>query len=140
MRNSASSIVAIVAAMVTAIGAGPRVEGDQGRNKLEATWEHTFEDELRLRQIKVINQDHFIWVTYDKESKIPLTAAGGSYTLEGNTYKERVEFGRFGTAELQKTVGKEQTFQVKVDGDTMTMTGTLSNGQELREVWKKVKP
>jgi hypothetical protein len=41
---------------------------------------------------------------------------------------------------LQKVVGKEQTFQVEVDGDTMIQTGTLSNGQKLREVWKRVKP
>jgi hypothetical protein len=75
-----------------------------------------------------------------QESKIPVTAAGGTYTLEGDTYKERVEFGRFGTPELQKVVGKEQTFQVEVDGDTMIQTGTLSNGQKLREVWKRVKP
>jgi hypothetical protein len=140
MTHTAIGILAFMVALVAAFGAAPGAGGNQERNKLEGTWEHTFANEPRLRQIKVINQDHFIWVTYDKESRVPVTAAGGTYTLEGDTYKERVEFGRFGTRELQDVVGKEQTFRIKLEGDTLTLTGTLSNGQELREVWKRVKP
>jgi hypothetical protein len=140
MRAAAIGVVAAVVVVVAGAGVDQRVREDSARNKIEGTWEHTFEGEPRIRQIKVINQDHFIWVTYEKESGLPLAAAGGGYTLQGNTYKERVEFGRFGTDELQKTVGKEQTFQIKIEGDTLLQVGTLSNGQELREVWKRVKP
>jgi hypothetical protein len=35
-------------------------------------------------------------------------------------------------------VGKNQPFTVKVDGDTLTQTGTLSSGQSLSETWKRV--
>ena len=35
-------------------------------------------------------------------------------------------------------VGKDQPFTVKVDGDTFTQTGTLSNGKSLSETWKRV--
>ena len=35
-------------------------------------------------------------------------------------------------------VGKDQPFTVKVDGDTFTQTGTLSNGKGLSETWKRV--
>jgi hypothetical protein len=84
-------------------------------------------------------EDLFIWVTYEKASRMPVTAAGGAYTVEGDTYKEQVEFGRFGTPELQKAVGKEQVFKVEIEGDTLVQTGTLSNGQEPREVWRRVK-
>ena len=59
--------------------------------------------------------------------------------MDGDTYKEKVEFGRFGSRELQETVGHEQTFHVNIDGDTLILEGTLSNGMELREVWKRVK-
>jgi hypothetical protein len=121
------------------LGDDPRTIGVQARNKVEGTWEHTFPNEPALRQVKVINQDHFIWATYDRESKIPVAVAGGSYKLDGNTYTERVEFGRFGTDQLQQIVGKEQTFNVEIVGDTLTLTGTLSNGMELREVWTRVK-
>jgi hypothetical protein len=139
MRKSTIGVLMISLASLAAISASPQAGGERARNKLEGTWEHTFEDEPRLRQIKVINQDHFIWVSYVKESRLPVTTAGGTYTLEGDTYKEQVEFGRFGSPELQKTVGKEQVFKVEVDGDTLVLTGTLSNGQELHEVWRRVK-
>lgn len=35
-------------------------------------------------------------------------------------------------------VGKDQSFTVKVEGDTLTQTGALSNGQSLSETWKRV--
>jgi hypothetical protein len=35
-------------------------------------------------------------------------------------------------------VGKDQPFTVKVEGDTFTQTGTLSNAKTLSEVWKRV--
>jgi hypothetical protein len=34
-------------------------------------------------------------------------------------------------------VGKDQQFTVKLDGDTFTQTGTLSNGKLLSEVWTR---
>lgn len=113
--------------------------GEATRHRMEGTWEHGFENAPQDRQVKVITKDHFIWVTYDRESKLPLTCAGGSCSFQGDTYKEVVEFGRFGTDELQKVVGKEQVFKVEFQGDQVTITGTLSNGQELREVWTRVK-
>jgi hypothetical protein len=125
-------------ALVAAVGAKGHGDGDQARSKMEGTWELIHQDD-NARQVKVINQDHFIWVTYDRESKQSLANAGGRYTFEDGTYKEQVEFGRFGTDELQKVVGKEQTFKVEFDGDTLTQTGTLTNGQPLREVWTRVK-
>jgi hypothetical protein len=112
---------------------------DRPRNKIDGTWTHTFQDNTKLRQVKVINEDHFIWVTYDLISKFAVTTAGGSYTLDGNTYKKKVEFGRRVGRALQETVGKEQTFKVNIDGDTLILEGTLSNGMKLREVWKRVK-
>jgi hypothetical protein len=35
-------------------------------------------------------------------------------------------------------IGKDQSFTVKVDGDTFTQTGTLSNGKALSEIWKRL--
>ena len=67
---------------------GPLLQGDDApggrpRNKMEGTWEHTISSNPGLRQVKVINQDHFIWVTYDRASKLAVTTAGGSYTHRG---------------------------------------------------------
>jgi hypothetical protein len=35
-------------------------------------------------------------------------------------------------------IGKDQPFTVKIDGDTFTQTGTLSNGKGLSETWKRI--
>ena len=77
MKKTAIGIVAMVVAALAGMGLNPRVGDGQGLNALEGTWEHTFENDGGLRQIKVINQDHFIWVTYVKETGMPVTTVGG---------------------------------------------------------------
>jgi hypothetical protein len=140
MRKLALGVIAIVVASITSVGAGPRVEDGPARNKVEGTWEHTFENQPRLKQIKVINQDHFIWVTYDRETKRPVFSAGGTYTLDGDSYTEQVEFGLFGVAAFQDAVGKEHPYDIKIVGNTMTVIDTPTQGQKLREVWRRVSP
>jgi hypothetical protein len=139
MRPQRAILALTLAVGCSASGDDRQTTPAKPRNKIEGTWEHTFPDQPALRQVKVINQDHFIWVTYERESGAPVALAGGSYTLDGDMYKERIEFGRFGTDRLQETLGKEQSFEVRVDGDTLTLTGTLSNGMRLREAWIRVK-
>jgi hypothetical protein len=112
-------------------------EGKAARGLLEGTWEHTFKDAPQHRQVKIINETHFVWVTYNREDGRPLLLGGGTYTFDGNTYKEKYEFGGPGLpAEL---VGKEQTFTAELEGDGWIHSGTLSNGFEVKEFWRKVK-
>ena len=87
--------------------------------------------------MKIINRTHFVWVTYSRADGKPLLLGGGTYTVEGKKYKEKFEFG--GPGLLAELVGKEQTFTAEVEGDRWTLTGTLSNGFDVREVWRKVK-
>jgi hypothetical protein len=130
--------IAITTLMGQGTGAGPSGGGSL-RNRLEGTWEHTFENQPELRQIKVINQDHYVWVTYVKETQRPLFSAGGTYTLVGNSYKETAEFGRFGSPEWQATVGKELSLIVDIKGDTLILTDAETKGQKLRETWTRIK-
>jgi hypothetical protein len=58
---------------------------------------------------------------------------GGTYTLDGDTYTETIEYANENTAELIK---KSLKFKVKVDKDTYTQTG-IDN--QFNEVWKRVK-
>jgi hypothetical protein len=157
MKKSLSCVAVISLVSLAALAADPRAGGQRAghravlpadheagaapaeRNKVEGTWQHPVEDDPGLVQIKVINQDHFIWVSYDKETRMPVNLAGGTYTLDGDTYKERVEFGRLGSPDLQRIVGTEQVFKVQIEGNTLTQIGRLSNGQELREVWKRAR-
>src|SRR5437016_618002 len=61
---------------------------------------------------------------------------GGTYMLNGSSYTEHMDFASDVIA--TGLVGKEQQFTVKLDGDTFTQTGTLTNGKPLSEVWKRV--
>jgi hypothetical protein len=79
---------------------------------------------------------HFIFVAYDTEKGKPLYTGGGTYILNGSSYAEHIDFA---SDEISTgLVGKDQPFTVKVDGDTFTQTGTLSNGKGLSETWKRV--
>jgi hypothetical protein len=118
-------------------GSKPTVPAERVASKFEGTWEHTFEDAPEHRQLKFINRTHFVWVTYNREDGKPLLVCGGTYTADGNTYKENCEFGGPGLpADL---VGKEQVFTAEIDGDKWMHSGTLSNGFEVKEVWRKLK-
>lgn len=88
-----------------------------------------------VRDIKMLSRGHFIFAAYDTQNGRPLYAAGGTYILNGSSYTEHMDFASDVIAAL---VGKDQQFTVKVDGDTFTQTGTLSNGKSLSEVWKRV--
>ena len=133
MAAASVSIALAASALAAERPANARAE----RGRLEGTWEHALEGEPGHRQVKILNQTHFVWVTYERQDGKPLLLGGGTYTFDGKTYKEKYEFGGPGLpAEL---VGKEQTCTAELKGDQWTHTGTLTNGFRVREVWRRVK-
>ena len=106
-------------------------------NQLVGTWELVSGQPLPkgARDIKIISGGHFIFAVYDPQTGKPLYAAGGTYILNGTAYTEHMDFA---SDQISALIGKDQRFTVKVDGDTFTQTGTLSNGKALSEVWKRV--
>ena len=108
------------------------------KSELEGTWEMVSGQQLPkgTRDIKIISGGHFVWVAYDTEKGKPIYTGGGTYTLDGSSYTEHVDFM---SEEISAgIVGKNQPFTVKVEGDTLTQTGNLSSGQSLSETWKRV--
>ncbi len=124
------------------------------RGKLEGTWRlasHKYgsataftavprEPQTRL---KYITSSHFIWVVYDPKTKELQDSAGGTIVVNGNVLKETPQFGLGeGAKDLRD---KEQTFDIKVDGDTYRQSGTLVFGgqhpgsMKLEEIWERVK-
>ena len=127
-------------AFAAAFLAWPQTNSTEGKKgQLDGTWELVSGQPLPkgARDIKIISGGHFIFVAYDTEKGKPLYTGGGTYTLNGSSYTEHVDFASDVIA--KGLVGKEQTFTVKIDADTFTQSGTLSNGKELLEVWKRVK-
>jgi hypothetical protein len=143
MKKSTIGVAVIVLASLAVIGAQPQVrkakEKDRPKGTIEGTWQKPIADQPNLNQVKMFHQGHFLWVTYDRQNRVAVSSGGGTYTLDGRTYKERVMFGRFGTPELQALVGNVQDFRILVDGDTLNQWGIMSNGEELHEIWRRVR-
>jgi hypothetical protein len=127
-------------AVVTMFLAWSQTNGSHAKkSQLDGTWELLSGQPLPkgARDIKIISGGHFIFVAYDMEKGKPLYTGGGTYILNGSSYTEHIDFA---SDEISGAglVGKDQPFTVKVDGDTFTQTGTLSNGKGLSETWKRV--
>src|SRR6185503_18265824 len=88
------------------------------------------------RRVKLITATHFTWVQYDAATKNVESMAGGPYTLEGDSYTERIEF--VGTG-METYLGKKQPFTIKVNGDKLNQSGQLSDGLKIEEVWRRLK-
>jgi hypothetical protein len=91
------------------------IDWNEKRYTVEGSWIHTFHDNPRMLQIKILNRTHFVWVTYERDTGLPLLMGGGTYTFDGITYRERVEFGSSGSP--QELIGKEQVFTPRFAGD-----------------------
>jgi len=128
----AIALAAVFPALSQTNGSGAK------KSHLDGTWELVSGQQLPkgARDIKIISGGHFIFVAYDTEKGKPLYTGGGTYILSGSSYTEHIDFA---SDEISAgLVGKDQPFTVKVDGDTFTQTGTLSNGKGLSETWKRV--
>ena len=112
--------------------------GHARKGRLDGVWELVSGQPLPkgARDLKMITGRYFVFVAYDTENGRPLYTAGGTFDLNGTSYTEHMDFASDVIA--AGLVGKDQQFTVKVDGNTFTQTGTLSNGKPLSEVWRRV--
>ena len=58
---------------------------------------------------------------------------GGTYTLDGDTYAETINFANENTASM---LGQTLKFKLKVEGGTLTQVGI---GNPYTQVWKRAK-
>jgi hypothetical protein len=107
-------------------------------DRLDGTWELVSGQPLPrgVKDIKILSGRHFIFVAYDTAQGRPLYTGGGTFTLNGTAYSEHLDFASDEIAE--GLVGKGQNFTVDVGKDSFTQCGTLSNGKELLEFWKRI--
>jgi hypothetical protein len=88
--------------------------------------------------IKHVTDAQFTWVTYNNETKQVTSALGGTCAIAGDTYIETPQYGLGQALELLRD--KPQKFTWKLDEDRLHISGQLSNGLKLEEVWERVKP
>lgn len=133
-------LLIFVLALTTGFFAWAQTSGSRHtkRTQLDGTWELVSGQQLPkgTRDVKVISGGHFIFVAYDTATGKPLYTGGGTFTLNGTSYTEHVDF----MSDMISTgmIGKDQSFAVKLDGEVFTQTGVLSNGKNLSETWKRV--
>jgi hypothetical protein len=134
------ALLVFAIALTAVLPAWPQTDGSHSKkSQLDGTWELVSGQPLPkgARDIKIISEGHFIFVAYDTENGKTLYTGGGIYVLNGSSYTEHVDFAsdKISTG----LVGKDQSFTIKVDGDTFIQSGILSNGKPLSETWKRVK-
>lgn len=139
LRFSPQCLAVIIALATTA---AVRAEDPKVENKLVGTWKLVSArydgQEFKYQgttKIKHITPTQFMWATYDKDGNVS-QAAGGGYTLKGETYEETPEYGLSSDFDIIK--GKPQSFKWKVEGNQWHHDGTLSNGLTVEEVWVRV--
>ncbi|NLU39707.1 MAG: helix-turn-helix transcriptional regulator [Bacteroidales bacterium] len=86
--------------------------------------------------LKLITQSHFTWIRYNADTQLIEGSAGGRYIFEGDSYIEILDFG---SLEMKGYLGTKSTFKVLFDGNKMTISGNLSSGLKVEQVWEKVK-
>ena len=87
-------------------------------------------------RIKLITETHFTWVQFDPANKKVKGLAGGAYSLNGKTYTESIDWADSG---MESYLGSKHGFTIRVEGDKLSLSGSLSDGLKIEEVWQRVK-
>lgn len=110
--------------------------GGPERGRLEGSWQYTFVGHPELDDIKILNQDRWVWSVFVRDTGELLASAGGTYTLRGNRYHETVEYASPGYGGL---LGKTQAFQITLHRNQWHLSGTLTNGAVVDETWTRIR-
>jgi len=117
---------------------GPGPAPPPGAGPIDGAWENVTPGfDPRSRGLKVIANNLFAVVVYDRGNKTANLVFGGTSDTQGNTTKESLDFC---AAEQQQNLGKSHTLTVQVQGDQMTLTGAGINGAKVNETWKRIAP
>lgn len=87
------------------------------------------------RAVKILTSDRF---AFGNMSGSDVFSGGGRYELEGDTYRETIEYHW-----VPELVGKTVEFDCEIDGDLWYHTGTFRvEGRDfrIREVWRRLQP
>ncbi|SED05264.1 hypothetical protein SAMN04489761_4113 [Tenacibaculum sp. MAR_2009_124] len=102
---------------------------DEKTLKIEGSWKLVYgeikeKDSVQVKDlsktdfVKIINKSHFAFFNQNKESSEGFYGGGGSYTLKGDAYVEKLEY-----IGMESIRNHEFPFKVKVVGDTLIQFG-----------------
>ena len=84
-------------------------------------------------RLKFFTGRHWLITQADPKTGVVIYHHGGTYTLDGDEYAEKIEYANKNTESLIKQTLK---FKIKVERDTYTQIGV---GNSYNEVWKRLK-
>jgi cell division protein YceG involved in septum cleavage len=125
-------IVVICTAQSNTTANNPDIEGIW---KLVSTDLHT----QKVNQYKIIANGHFFWYQVNAEGDInPFNGAGGTYELNGNSYKERVEHVLPQMKNFKDSVFE---FDIEVSENVLKLKGIIPGSYKtFNEVFERVSP
>lgn len=89
-----------------------------------------------IRTLKDITPTHWTWVTYDRENRRVLAAAGGTWSLRDGEYVEDCEFT---TDNFSQARGNSNPFVYRVDGDRWILEGGPDRAIRDDETWTRLR-
>ena len=87
------------------------------------------------KTFKVLSGTRFQWIAMNTETKEMLGTGGGTYTYVNGKYTENIEF----FSRDSSRVGASLTFDGRVENDNWYHSGKNSRGEDMSEIWGKVK-
>ena len=84
-------------------------------------------------RLKFRTERHYVVTQANPNTGVIIYHLGGTYTLKGDEYVEKVEYT---TENIARFIGRARKFKVKVEGDTYTQIGI---DYPFTEVWKRAK-
>jgi len=117
---------------------GQKANTEQVGRALLGTWESVMPPEApkAMRTVKHVTRTHWTWVAYDRDNKMVLSAAGGTWSLKGGKYVEACEFT---TDNFPQARGKSFAYGFKIDDDQWTIIRGPEFENQVDETWKRVK-
>jgi serine/threonine protein kinase len=85
---------------------------------------------------RVFTKTHLIWVDYNEKTGKLNKSAGGTYALEGDTFRHKVLF--VSDKDLEHVLNHEQVLTIKFEGNKLYLSGKFSSGGKMEEIWERV--
>jgi hypothetical protein len=117
---------------------------DNGTGPLAGVWRSggrmqdgkvTYSPLAARKTFKMLTGTRFQWTAMNTDTKEMLGTGGGTYTFVNGKYTENLEF----FSRDSSRVGASLTFDAKVENDNLHQAGLNSRGQQMSEIWGKVK-
>ena len=146
LRRNLLAFIPMIAILITTFSACGEVPS-QKATEIQGTWKlvsYNYSGDSimkpvqeNLERLKLITDSKFCWIHFLSDSHVTTNYAGGSYSLNGENYIENLEFGAIG---MKDYLGKSQKFTIKIENSKMHLSGVLSDGFKIKEVWERIEP